>query len=83
MAEKVLSELFEHFHKLIDFNYNKSDVFKLVPYDFQNYLHAAHKGEQDSTPARVVLDFISGMTDQYALDTWKLVSQPHYLRFTG
>lgn|GEM_PF-1919284 len=80
MAKKVLTELFTSLEELISFNYKDSDIFKIMPSDFQAYIHSAHDPSTSSSPARIVLDFISGMTDEYALKTWETIHRPHALK---
>lgn len=77
LAKKVLSELFARFEDLIHSDFRKTDTFKMMPYDFKGFLLSAHDRKVESSPARVVFDFLSGMTDQYAVSLWQSISQPH------
>jgi len=77
LAKKVLRDLFEHFEEIINSDYHKSDAFKLLPLDCKGYVIASHNGEKSARPARVVIDFISGMTDEYAVKLWESINRPH------
>lgn len=56
-AKTVLSRLFD--------TYNEKDVGKLLPYDFQEKYEEIM--ESDADRARLICDYIAGMTDSYAL----------------
>lgn len=79
LAKKVLTELFDHFGDLIHSDFHKSDIFKMLPLDCKAYILSAHDRSTESSPARVVVDFIAGMTDEYALRMWDMISKPHIL----
>ena len=80
LANRILSDLFDHFETLIHTDFSKSDVFKMLPMDCKGYIRSAHDTKSVNTPARVVVDFISGMTDDYALRLWETIASPQKSR---
>lgn len=69
-AKRLLRELFEGF---------MADVRLLPPQEYRQAQHAeAVDGEQGR--ARIVADYIAGMTDRYALDEWERLFDPRRLR---
>ncbi len=66
-AQRVVRELFEALH---------GDV-KLLPPDFYD---EAKQSEDEAGRARVVADYIAGMTDRYALDEHERLFDPRRLR---
>ena len=83
LANKVLTDLFGQFETLIHTDFSKSDVFKMLPIDCKGYIRSAHDAKSENSPARVVVDFISGMTDDYALRLWEMISKPHVSRIAA
>jgi dGTP triphosphohydrolase len=80
LAHKVLNELFQEFSQLIRSNYESCDLLKILPYDFRGYLIAAHNAEKGSSPARAVIDFLAGMTDEFAVKLWESINRPHLVK---
>ena len=56
-AKKIILDLYTSF-------YNDT---KLMPDEYQNYATAAHQKKGDKGQARIVADYIAGMTDRYAI----------------
>ncbi len=56
-AEKIILDLYTSFY----------DDIKLMPDDYQQYASAAQQQKGDHGRARIVADYIAGMTDRYAI----------------
>ncbi len=69
-AKRVVTELFDAF--LTD--------PRLMPPDFCDAASRLQAEEQDAGRARVVADYIAGMTDRYALDEYERLFDPRRLR---
>ena len=69
-AQKVVKELFAALN---------SDPRLLLP-EFSAQAEAAHQEAGDNGRARVVADYIAGMTDRYAIDEYERLFDPRRLR---
>jgi len=69
-AKRVLRELFEAF---------MNDTRLLPPHEY-GQSQRAESEDGDAGRARIVADYIAGMTDRYALDEWERLFDPRRLR---
>ena len=69
-AKRVLRELFEAFME---------DPRLLPPHEYRQ-AQRDQAGEGEAGRARIVADYIAGMTDRYALDEWERLFDPRRLR---
>ena len=84
LAQKVVSELFLSLMPIIQVDYKKQAVFNLVPDHVQKIVIKLHDNKENHTKGRqLIADYISGMTDRFALELWERLHQPARLRFVG
>jgi dGTPase len=83
LINKVLSDTWSVLSELTHQNYLKNPAFGLLDEDSKVRLHMAHQSESDEIPIRVVVDFISGMTDRYAVEFWNRLKNPDYLKLAS
>jgi dGTPase len=69
-AKRVVRELFGAFF----------DDPRLLPPDFFDSARLAEQADGDSGRARVVADYVAGMTDRYAIDEYERLFDPRRLR---
>ncbi len=81
-AQNIISELFEYLLKLHskygeDYNaYEKGNI--LLDRHFANYINKmkAFNDKEGNNPLSIITDFVSGMTDNYALESFKQIKIP-------
>lgn len=86
IANKVIHDLWNAFIPLSDkTTYANSPAFKIIPNDLQEYIQKLHKGEvySESNAEQILCDFISGMTDRYAIRLWDQLHTPDRLIFAA
>ncbi|MCB0363374.1 MAG: dNTP triphosphohydrolase, partial [Bdellovibrionales bacterium] len=79
MAEKVVGDLWEALLPLANRDgYKKEFIFNLIPPYVQKKIENFHKESLKSkeTGAQMVADYISGMTDRYAIKFWEKLYNP-------
>ena len=84
LAEKVITELWDVLcEHLINRDYTKSDIFKLIPDHVQRNIQRAHENNKhyQSQKYQYLADYISGMTDRYAVYLWSQLFNPTQLGF--
>jgi dGTPase len=84
LAKKVITELWGAMcSDLIDGDYEKSDIFKLMPDHVQENISNAHKNRKhyQDQKYQYLSDYISGMNDRYAVYLWSQLFDPKHLYF--
>lgn len=88
-CRRIIRSLFEHLSDLLekkghDFTAYAASVIRLDR-AFGNFLQKMHRfyAQEGDHPHRIVTDYISGMTDLYALSCIKEITLPPPLRFTA
>ncbi len=76
LAKKVFEELWPLLKPLTTQGFASSDVFKILSSTQKGLFIAASHNEQGYTLNRALLDYISGMTDRYAVALWKKLTDP-------
>ena len=86
-AEKILEDLFNEFMSLESLPADKlyhNKLFLLLPEYVKNrikkYLNEFGSFSERTELARIVCDYISGMTDRYAIDFWEKIKTPIRLK---
>jgi len=69
-AKRVVRELFKAFH----------DDPRLLPPDFFDAARREEASQPDNGRARVVADYVAGMTDRYAMDEYERLFDPRRVR---
>ncbi|HET9238145.1 MAG TPA: dNTP triphosphohydrolase [Oligoflexus sp.] len=84
LAEKVIRDLWNAASEsLLKKDFEKQGLFKLMPVHVQNHIKAAHQNQDyESQKYQIVADYISGMTDRYAISIWRKIFDPSTLKFT-
>jgi len=88
MIEKAMAEMFEFFDAMFDkygFDYPSYERTSWrAAAAFGNYVKSMHKlyKEDVSLKKTIIVDYIAGMTDDYALETLKDIFLPNAIKFT-
>lgn len=84
LAEKVVEELFDSLMDLTRKGYASQGIFAMVPEHVRQSVDRLHRQSQAGDLGPIyVADYISGMTDRFALDFWERLHQPSRLKFVG
>jgi dGTP triphosphohydrolase len=88
-SEKLIRNLFQEFMTLTDLSsndYKKNKLYGILPDHVQKrvaeYLKD-HDSLQEKDLARIVSDYISGMTDRYAIYFWEKINGPQTLKIAS
>lgn len=76
LASQVLHGISDALWSLTAKNFEQKNEFYILPKDVSKLLKEAHSGKENYTPHMVVMDFISGMTDRYAVSFWQELGSP-------
>ena len=85
LAKKVIEDLWSIMEEqLICDKYSDSDFFKIIPEHVQNNIKLAHEDKEifQKQKYQFLADYISGMTDQYAIYIWNQLFNPSSLKFS-
>lgn len=84
---KIIEDLFEELMTLKELssdNFNRNKLFLMLPYHVQEkikkFLKNNHTRIKEDDLVRVVCDYISGMTDRYAINFWEKIKTPMALK---
>lgn len=82
LAGKIVRDLWGIANdQLLNDRFEKSDLFKIMPDHVQKHIICAHSNPNFADQKHQVLaDYISGMTDRYAIFMWKSLFDPASLR---
>ena len=80
VAQHVLSDIWECLKEIEGTADLKKSPVRLLPKEYSTRIESCSRNEPDKI-RRVLVDFISGMTDQYAIDFWNQIRSPDRLRF--
>jgi len=84
LAEKVVNDLFDSLMDLTRKGYASTGIYAMVPEHVQKAVDKLHQQSQAGDLGPIyVADYISGMTDRFALDFWERLHQPSRLKFVG
>ncbi len=68
--------------QLLSPKYNSTDLFKIIPEYVQRNISKAHRNENfEEQKYNYISDYISGMTDRYAIFMWEQIFDPKMLKF--
>ncbi|HAU1271853.1 TPA: hypothetical protein F8S01_09970 [Legionella pneumophila] len=83
LAKKVIEDLWEIMEsQLLSPKYNSTDLFKIIPEYVQRNISKAHRNENfEEQKYNYISDYISGMTDRYAIFMWEQIFDPKMLKF--
>ncbi|MDI1351191.1 MAG: dNTP triphosphohydrolase [bacterium] len=85
LAKKVITDLWDVMKEslICSENYENSDFFKMVPKYVQQNIKNAHSDAESFKEQKFqyLSDYISGMTDRYAVFLWSQLFDPSNLRF--
>ncbi|WP_347252508.1 dGTP triphosphohydrolase [Legionella sp.] len=83
LAKKVLTDLWSIMvQELTDENFEKTDFFKIIPNYVQKNIMNAHRTSQfQEQKFQYLSDYLSGMTDRYAIFLWTQIFDPTKLKF--
>ena len=76
LASRVLYGISEALLPLTLKNFEKQNEYYIIPKDIAKLLKEAHSGKESYTPHMVIMDYISGMTDRYAVSFWNELGSP-------
>ncbi len=84
-VRKIIGGIFEYFLKLREIKGTSYVIYQrrgnLLDRKFGNYMKNLDVFYNGTPPAQAVLDYVSGMTDLYALKCWKKISTPEKIDF--
>lgn len=69
--EKMFNEMFEYYLKVLE----RKDMTSPI---FYSYLKNMTEDYNKNTPARIVIDYIAGMTDEYFMTEYKKINKEKY-----
>ncbi len=79
-AQRVLADIIEELSCLtLSKGFKDKPIFQLLTDEFKDLLSKSHERIIPETPSRIILDFVSGMTDRYALDFWEKIRTPNQI----
>lgn len=84
LAKKIITDLWGIMQEqLICDNYKSTDFFKLIPDHVKNNIELAHSDQEvfQEQKYQCIADYISGMTDRYAIYLWEQLFNPSSLKF--
>lgn len=88
-SEKIIKNLFTEFMSLHDLSQKdckKNKLFGMLPPHVRQRIEAyfsSHDSIEDKILARMISDYISGMTDRYAIYFWEKLNSPHSLKIAS
>lgn len=76
LASRVIYGISEALWPLTSKNFEKQNEYHIIPKDIAKLLKESHSGNEIYSPHMVIMDYISGMTDRYAISFWKELGSP-------
>lgn len=87
LAEKIIFDIWRKIEPIsIDRNYQKLPQFLMLPFETQQKITQIRRDNlklSDELRARFLCDYISGMTDRFALEIWSNFYEPEQLRLAA
>jgi dGTP triphosphohydrolase len=82
LAEKIIEDLWIISKKQLTSNkYSETKLFKLMPKHVQSHIKKAHESSDYSDQkCQIIADYISGMTDRFAINLWQKIFDPSTLK---
>lgn len=82
LAKKVIEDLWAIMEdELLSPHYDSTDLFKIIPKHVQSNISKAHSNKNfEEQKYNYLADYISGMTDRYAIFLWEQIFNPSKLK---
>ncbi|HYX32828.1 MAG TPA: dNTP triphosphohydrolase [Oligoflexus sp.] len=82
LAEKVIVDLWAvATDNLLGEHFEQTSLFKIMPKHVQKHIISARKDDTfENQKYQIIADYISGMTDRYAINLWRKIFDPSTLK---